>query len=701
MNTESLLDFRVASAFYGKFKDIREAQKAVIEPIINGQNIVLTSGTGSGKTEAVIAPLVSKYWLEAIKKNELFIIYLAPTKALVNDVEKRLRSPLNKLGLCVGVRHGDQDDIKRSSAPHVLITTPESLDVLLFRKEKVILSIRAIVIDEVHLLYNTQRGLQLSVLLRRLCRLLDRELQWVAISATVGELSFIKDFLFGSDKDAILFSFSAQRAIDAQIRHFEQESDISELVDRLISGRDAKLLIFANSRRDCERLSSILKQNESLRHCIFTHYSSLSTEVRLDTEHKFSSMRTAICVATSTLELGIDIGDIDAVILWGVPGGVDSFLQRIGRGNRRSNKTNVICLIPNGVSSIGIEALRFYALIDAAKKCEMPVQRPYDLFGAVGQQCLSIIASDSGRFIKISDLCKFFEHKNYLNRPTIESVLSSLSDNDFIQRHGYKNRYGAGESLYKLVDMKLIYGNFGIGSQTIDVYHSSRRLGDVPISNMLRLRRGIEVRFSGRHWIIEKISRDGIYLKPAKPSPDVVDFSYEGSVIMMDSFMTDRIWHIMHDPKFDASVLTKHLTKQVINLCEKIRAQCTVLQIPFFRSAEGVRYFTFGGYLINKAIGLYTRKLGFKADEISLLVPSRIEWAQIPSDPQEYNEFFHLIFEVTSRQSIFQQQLPIDLQQREFIQDWLKDITIERILKRLNNSEPMEIDNQIAHILGF
>ena len=92
---------------------------------------------------------------------------------------------------------------------------------------------------------------------------------------------------------------------------------------------------FADSRRECERLAGILQDDETLRHSVFAHYSSLSPEVRLDTERKYAVMRTAICVATSTLELGIDIGNIDAVLLWGVPSGVDSFLQRIGRANRR------------------------------------------------------------------------------------------------------------------------------------------------------------------------------------------------------------------------------------------------------------------------------------------------------------------------------------------------------------------------------
>jgi ATP-dependent Lhr-like helicase len=167
MSSVTLLNRRVASAFYGNFPALRPAQEAAIEPIITGQNIVLSSGTGSGKTEAVVAPLINKYWKQAVQVNGPTLLYIAPTKALVNDLEKRLLLPLNSLGLRVGVRHGDRDDLASGYHPHVLITTPESLEVLLFRKDVNLNSIQAVVIDEVHLLYNTQRGLQLSILLHR------------------------------------------------------------------------------------------------------------------------------------------------------------------------------------------------------------------------------------------------------------------------------------------------------------------------------------------------------------------------------------------------------------------------------------------------------------------------------------------------------------------------------------------------------
>ncbi|MGI8501067.1 MAG: DEAD/DEAH box helicase [Hassallia sp.] len=177
MSGIEMLEQAVASAFYGRFTTLHPAQEAAIEPLVNGKNVVLSSGTGSGKTEAVLAPLLSRYWRQAAKAGALTILYIAPTKALVNDLEKRLYPLLDRLGLRVGIRHGDRDDLVSGQTPHVLVTTPESLEVLLFRKDTALQTVQAVVIDEVHLLYNTQRGLQLSILLRRLKQSLERDLR--------------------------------------------------------------------------------------------------------------------------------------------------------------------------------------------------------------------------------------------------------------------------------------------------------------------------------------------------------------------------------------------------------------------------------------------------------------------------------------------------------------------------------------------
>jgi len=291
MANEKLLHPSVATAFYGNFSQIYSVQDNIIPYILNGENVVLSAGTGSGKTEAVMAPLVSRYFKRIIETDSLTILYIAPTKALVNDLERRLYSNLRKLDFRVGIRHGDQDDMKLGMIPHILITTPESLDVMLFRGDKALERVHAIVLDEIHLLYNTQRGLHVSILLNRVKQKLDHSLQWVAISATIYNLAYIRDFFFGISEVAVFLENSTKREIDPQIRILKSIDQLKELLIKIFASRyeRGKFLIFANSRRECEQIATVLNEIESLSGLVCTHYSSLSVEMREEVESFFNS----------------------------------------------------------------------------------------------------------------------------------------------------------------------------------------------------------------------------------------------------------------------------------------------------------------------------------------------------------------------------------------------------------------------------
>lgn len=699
MSNVELLARPIASAFYGRFTALRPAQEAAIPPLIDGENVVLSSGTGSGKTEAVMAPLVSRYYRDAVEAEQPVILYIAPTKALANDLEKRLFTPLDQLHLRVGIRHGDRDDLIRGQPPHVLITTPESLDVLLFRKDRALDMLRCVVIDEVHLLYNTQRGLHLSILLRRLRDRLGREMQWAALSATVGRLSDIRDFLVGPEEPATLLQYPAHREIDACVRHVTSEGRFLDLMRRLAAGSPTKLLIFANSRRDCERLADVLQRDDELCRCTFAHYSSLAPEVRVETEARFASLRTAICIATSTLELGIDIGDIDAVVLWGVPASVESFLQRIGRGNRQSSKTKVICLIPYDTPDDTLTALRFVALIDAAREGAIPVRTPYDLFGAAAQQCLNVIASEGGRYMRVADLCSYTRHKDYLDRSTMDSILADLADSNYLQRHGYKNRYGACDKLHRLVDYRMIYGNFPVESEKVEVRYGSKPLGVVPSINLLRLRVGDVVRFASRQWRICGLSLRGILVEPVEQQRHAVDFKYMGNAPGFDAFLTDRLWTILIGADAPYAVLGSTMRDRVIQLRDSLIKASDRGVIPCSRASRGVTYLTFAGSLVNRAIALITRQPEYDAGDIALTVTESIQWDTIPTDPQEYESVFPLLFEPSVSQTLFQTLLPHPLQLREFIQDWLRDEAIHLVLARLATSIALTVDASIVKTL--
>src|SRR5689334_10478068 len=206
----------VGSAFYGAFKELRPCQREAIRPILEGHDVLLLSPTGSGKTEAVLAPLIQKYAREMRAAAGTTILYITPTRALANDLFRRLLPALEKLNISVGIRHGEQNDLARVRKPNVLITTPESLDVLMVSGERSIASARAIVLDEIHLTYNTQRGFQTATLLRRLELAAGSRHQVIGLSATVADSKDIWAF-FRPGIDPVVVREEGRKPLDYHI----------------------------------------------------------------------------------------------------------------------------------------------------------------------------------------------------------------------------------------------------------------------------------------------------------------------------------------------------------------------------------------------------------------------------------------------------------------------------------------------------
>lgn len=423
-----LLNKKVAGILYGDFPSLRDHQDAVIYDIVNGNNIILSAGTGSGKTEAVMAPLVTRYQKELRAEEGVVILYICPTKALVNDLLKRLFK-LDRMDIKVGIRHGEKDDLKKVIPPGILITTPESLEVLLIRQDPALLTIKSIVIDEVHLFYNTQRGFQLAVLIQRLKQFIQSDtLQMIALSATIADPDCIIDYIFGKEAEFKNFSADAKaREIKALLKVLNSDEDLLRLMQKIQKGF-SKILIFVNSRMECDSLCHKINDVPQLQDRVRSHYSSLSREFREETEQWFASTPKAICVATSTLELGIDIGDINLVILYGVPFSVESFLQKIGRGNRKSHITQVLMLVPHYSKSPLFDALMFASFLDLARQEKYALRAPYHLYGVVGQQILTMILQDKQAYTRIKDICEPFAALEYLNRQDIENIQESLPE---------------------------------------------------------------------------------------------------------------------------------------------------------------------------------------------------------------------------------------------------------------------------------
>lgn len=172
------------------------------------------------------------------------------------------------------------------------------------------------IIDEVHLLTNTQRGLQLAISRHQLECLRGEPVQWAALSATIARPADVSGSLFGPCTPCVHVEFPTTRQLDAHILALEDTRSAEETLSRVMQHPTRKLLLFTNTRRDCEQLAERMRQHRSIGDCAMVHHSSMAPGPREQTEREFTGAARAVCVATSTLEFGIDIGDIDAVALW-------------------------------------------------------------------------------------------------------------------------------------------------------------------------------------------------------------------------------------------------------------------------------------------------------------------------------------------------------------------------------------------------
>jgi len=384
---------RTWHAFFAQFPRLRKVQQASILPILRGDNVLVNSPTASGKTEAIVAPLLERLMSQGLGCNLSFMI-VAPTKALCNDLHRRLHRSFSVLGLKLDIKTGDAPSLNAAKPPFALITTPESLDSLLSRRPVVLRDLRAVIVDEVHLLAQSARGDQLQCLLRRLSKVAEHPLQICAASATMPEIARIARTFLGIEVEIIQIS-SAAREIRAEFVECYSQSDVGAEISRLIlSNSRCKALVFANSRAQVEGLVSELSSSPRMATKVFAHHGSMSKDERLRSEKQFLRSQNAVCIATSTLELGIDIGDVNRTVLVGAPPNVSSLIQRIGRGNRQSKTIEVSCIYEDD-----FERLRFEHLIECAQREEIfpdPVAfRPTTLV----QQALSVLFQNPKRWV--------------------------------------------------------------------------------------------------------------------------------------------------------------------------------------------------------------------------------------------------------------------------------------------------------------
>ncbi|MFI9487353.1 DEAD/DEAH box helicase [Promicromonospora sp. NPDC052451] len=321
---------------------LRPLQSAAVEPVRSGADCVLIAPTAGGKTEAAVFPLLTS--MVQGQWSGLSVLYVTPLRALLNNLYPRLTTYGGWLGRRVGLWHGDIGDTERkrilAEPPDILLTTPESLEAMLVSRrvehDGLFAGLHAIVVDELHSFAASDRGWHLLGVLARLERLAGLPIQRVGLSATVGNPEQIGRWLqggeaFGGSRDLrVVSEVTPPSDPEVLLDYVGSVSNAAKVVASLHRGE--KRLVFCESRRVSEQLAFELRE---LGVQTFVSHSSLSAEERRRSEQAFAEAQNTVIVATSTLELGIDIGDLDRVIQIDAPRTVASFLQRLGRTGRR------------------------------------------------------------------------------------------------------------------------------------------------------------------------------------------------------------------------------------------------------------------------------------------------------------------------------------------------------------------------------
>jgi len=345
----------VLDLFYSRFKDFNKIQELAIPKVLSGKNTLIVAPTGAGKTEAAVIPVLSKI-LDIKEKEEvkgILAIYLTPLRALNRDLLDRLYWWCENLDIKIAVRHGDTTQSERAKQskkpPEFLITTPETFQILFLGKrlKEHLKSVRFVIVDELHELLDDKRGVQLSLGLERLVNFAG-EFQRIALSATIGDLELAGRFIFGYRDFDIAYWYDIKR-YDIEVLYPKITEGDLELSKKLgwspkivwslrvikeILDKHRSVLIFVNTREMAELLVSRFKKWLP-DYPIEIHHSSLSREVRERNEKLFKEGKLKAIIATSSLELGIDIGYVDAVIQYMSPRQVIRAVQRFGRAGHR------------------------------------------------------------------------------------------------------------------------------------------------------------------------------------------------------------------------------------------------------------------------------------------------------------------------------------------------------------------------------
>lgn len=519
------------------WSELRPIQSQAVHAIFGStSDLIIAATTAGGKTEAAFLPLISQVLDAPAQQTGFDLLYIGPLKALITDQSGRLEGICREAELPVTPWHGDVSASVKGralKAPRgVLLITPESLEALFIRRgleiPRLFGATRAIIIDELHTVLDSERGVQMRSLLTRLELAIGRPVRRIGLSATLGDMDLARGYLRPGDPSGVqlleakggdaelLLQLRGYVSGDKDERTASAAQQISKHLFTNLRGTDN--LVFAGSRQSVEIYADHLRslcEEERLPQEFYPHHASLSRDHRDFVERRLkdrSKPTTAVC--TSTLELGIDIGDVTCVAQIGAPFSVASLRQRLGRSGRRAGQPAILrqyaveAALTNQssyVDRLRLGLVRSVAMIDLLLEgwCEPP--RPEALhLSTLVHQILSVIAerggASAGRLYRV--LCQEGPFKR-VDTPTFMDVLRALGQLDT----GLIEQSDDGMLLLGRVGEKLVeHYSFYAVFQTLEEYRlisGGKELGTLPIVNVMAP--GMMLIFSGRRWVIQEI----------------------------------------------------------------------------------------------------------------------------------------------------------------------------------------------------
>ncbi|MDF1671264.1 MAG: DEAD/DEAH box helicase [Pelagimonas sp.] len=532
------------------WRELRDIQARAIRTIYESDNdLIVAASTAGGKTEAAFFPLISQVLDEPAEGGGFDVLYIGPLKALITDQAGRLEGICQEAELPVVPWHGDVSQSVKTRAMKkpkgILLITPESLEALFVRRGLEIARLfgatRAVVIDELHTVLDSERGVQLRSLLTRLELAIKRPIRRIGLSATLGDMDLARAYLRPDNVEhvTLIEAEGGEAELKLQLRGYlsgGEDDNTPSATDAVAAHlfehlRGSDNLVFAGARQRVEiyadRLRNLCEQ-EHLPQEFYPHHASLSRDHRDFVERRLkdsSKPTTAVC--TSTLELGIDIGDVTCVAQIGAPFTVAALRQRLGRSGRREGQPAILrqYAVETRLSSdcsfvdrLRLSLIRSIAMIDLLLEgwCEPPKPQALHLSTLV-HQILSVIAQRGGApaTILYSVLCRegpfrqvttamFTDVLRALGHP--ETGLIEQTDGGLLL---------LGQNGERLVEHYSFFAVF----KTPEEYRlvsNGRDLGTLPIDNILSP--GMMLIFSGRRWVVQEIhDREKVILvKPAK-----------------------------------------------------------------------------------------------------------------------------------------------------------------------------------------